>query len=67
MGVVYFNNKNVGECNLVTKFIVENGGVIDIHEDDLIIYHATKCSIAAEKILELVNCGTIKPSYCEFI
>lgn len=67
MGVVYFNNKNISECNLVTKFIVDNGGVIDIHEDDLIIYHVTKKCGIAEKILELINCGTIKPSYCEFI
>lgn len=66
MGAIYFNNRR-DECNLAVKVIMENGGVIDIHEDDLIIYHATKCSIAAEKILELVNCGTIKPSYCEFI
>lgn len=66
MGVIYFNNRR-DECNLSVKVIMENGGVIDIHEDDLIIYHATKCSIAAEKILELVNCGTIKPSYCEFV
>ena len=66
MGAIYFNNRR-DECNLAVEVIVENGGVIDIHEDDLIIYHATKCSIAAEKILELVNCGTIKPSYCEFV
>lgn len=67
MGVVYFNNKNVGECNLVSKFIVENGGVIDIHEDDLIIYHVTKKCGIAEKILELVNRRIINPQYCEFI
>lgn len=66
MGAIYFNNRR-DECNLAVEVIMENGGVIDIHEDDLIIYHATKCSIAAEKILELVNCGTIKPSYCEFV
>lgn len=66
MGAIYFNNRR-DECNLAVEVIVKNGGVIDIHEDDLIIYHATKCSIAAEKILELVNCGTIKPSYCEFV
>lgn len=65
MGAIYFNNRR-DECNLAVEVIMENGGVIDIHEDDLIIYHATKC-IAAEKILELVNCGTIKPSYCEFV
>lgn len=67
MGVVYFNNKNVGECNLVTKFIVDNGGLIDVHEDDLVIYHVTKKCDIAEKILELVNRRIINPQYCEFI
>lgn len=67
MGVVYFNNKNISECNLVTKFIVENGGLIDVHEDDLVIYHVTKKCGIAEKILELVNRRIINPQYCEFI